>query len=65
MKRKRIKYQDRLIIAEELRAGQRIADIAEKIGVSAAAIYQELKRGSDAPVKARTYDPERAQRQVC
>ena len=42
---KYITFADRKQIAAWYQSGERPADIAEKIGVSAAAVYRELKCG--------------------
>lgn len=42
---KYISFQDRKRIAARHQNGDRVADIADGLGVSAAAVYRELKRG--------------------
>ena len=42
---KRIAYQDRKKIEEMERAGKKVTEIAEAIGVHQATIYNELRRG--------------------
>ena len=42
---KRLKYEDRKEIEKMKNDGVRVVDIAEKIGVHRATIYNELKRG--------------------
>lgn len=42
---KRIVYQDRKKIEEMEKAGAKVAEIAEAIGVHRATIYNELRRG--------------------
>ncbi len=70
---KYITFSDRREIAALYQANARPADIAEKIGVSTAAIYRELKRGETveedgAPVldrnRRRAYNPVIAQQTV-
>ena len=70
---KYITFSDRREIAALYQANERPADIAEKIGVSTAAIYRELKRGETievdgAPVldrnRRRAYNPVIAQQTV-
>lgn len=70
---KYITFSDRREIAALYQANTRPADIAEKIGVSTAAIYRELKRGETAgedgtPVldrnRRRAYNPVIAQQTV-
>ena len=70
---KYITFSDRREIAALYQANARPADIAEKIGVSTAAIYRELKRGETveedgAPVldrnRRRAYNPVVAQQRV-
>ena len=70
---KYITFSDRREIAALYQANARPADIADKIGVSTAAIYRELKRGETvgedgAPVldrnRRRAYNPVIAQQTV-
>lgn len=72
-KYKYITFSDRKQIAALYQSNARPADIAEKIGVTAAAIYRELKRGETvgadgAPVldrnQRRAYNPVIAQQTV-
>ena len=42
---KYISFQDRKRIAARYSSGDRVADIADGLGVSTAAVYRELKRG--------------------
>lgn len=63
-----IEFDDRKTIAVMYADGARVADIADKIGVSRTTVYAELKRGQDGvtldgyfrPV----YDPVLAQKRV-
>lgn len=41
-----ITFADRKQIAAWYQSGDRVADIAERLGVTAAAVYRELKRGA-------------------
>ena len=67
-----ITFADRRQIAARYLSGERVADIAESVGVSAAAVYRELKRGAvigeDGPVLDRNqrpaYNPVTAQQSV-
>ena len=45
---KYISFQDRKRIAARYSSGDRVADIADGLGVSTAAVYRELKRGETA-----------------
>ena len=45
MKYKYLTFDDRRVIESEYSAGARVQDIADKVGVTAAAIYRELLRG--------------------
>lgn len=40
-----LNFQDRKQIAARYSSGDRVADIADGLGVTAAAVYRELKRG--------------------
>ena len=42
---KYITFQDRRTLAAEYERGERVADIAERLGVTVATVYRELKRG--------------------
>lgn len=55
---KRIVYEDRKKIEEMKRAGKKVAEIAEIIGVHRATIYNELRRGGT------PYSADAAQRTV-
>lgn len=55
---KRITFTDRLTIEEMKKAGARVVDIAAKVGVHRATIYNELKRGGE------PYTAEEAQRSI-
>ena len=62
-----ITLQDRQEIAKRYRRGERAADIAAFVGVSAAAVYRELQRGytgSTDENKRPAYDPLKAQEAV-
>jgi len=45
---KYITFQDRKALAAAYERGERAADIAERLGVTTATIYRELKRGESA-----------------
>lgn len=44
---KRLTFADRQQIEKMILAGERVADIAETVGVHRATIYNELRRGGD------------------
>lgn len=63
-KQKAITMQDRKILAERWANGENATVIAVDLGFSAAAIYAELKRGSDGTLDANKrmrYDPDLGQ----
>lgn len=65
---KTIEFDDRKTIAVMYGNGARAADIAERIGVSRASIYTELRRGQDGVTLDKNfrpaYDPDLAQKRV-
>ena len=66
---KYITFSDRREIAALYQANERPADIAERLGVTTATIYRELKRGeTGAPIldrnRRRAYNPVVAQQKV-
>ena len=65
---KTIEFDDRKTIAVMYGDGARAADIAERIGVSRASIYTELRRGQDGVTLDKNfrpvYDPALAQKRV-
>ena len=65
---KTIEFDDRKTIAVMYEDGARAADIAERIGVSRASIYTELRRGQDGVTLDKNfrpaYDPDLAQKRV-
>ncbi|GHU42340.1 hypothetical protein FACS1894111_06120 [Clostridia bacterium] len=66
-KYKYLTMKDRIHIAELYLNEERTCDIAERIGVHAATIYIELKRGQTGELdrnKRLAYNPEIAQRRV-
>lgn len=65
---KRLDFSDRKTVAALYEGGAGAAEIAEKVGVSRAAIYTELKRGHDGVTLDKNlrfaYDPALAQKRV-
>lgn len=64
---KYISFQDRKQIAARYQNGDRVADIADGLGVSAAAVYRELKRGDTGELdrnQRRAYNPVLAQQRI-
>lgn len=59
-KHHRINYTDRVFIQAQLEKKVRVAVIADYIGVSRAALYREIKRGT----KDDMYDAEIAQKNI-
>lgn len=55
---KRLRFEDRKTIEAMFKAGERVTDIAERVGVHRATIYNELKRGGT------PYEAEVAQRTI-
>ena len=62
-----ITFQDRKQISTRYLNGDRVADIADGIGVTAATVYRELKRGETGGLdrnQRRAYSPVLAQQRV-
>ena len=60
-KTKRLRYEDRVIIERMSRAGKKVADIANEIGVHRDTIYKEFTRCG---ATKETYSAEKAQREI-
>lgn len=60
-KTKRLRYEDRVIIERMSKAGKKVADIANEIGVHRDTIYKEFTRCGAAK---ETYSAEKAQREI-
>ena len=56
-KYKRLRYEDRQVIEKMSRAGSRVVDIADTLGVHRDTIYKEYTRGATPD----TYSAEKAQ----
>lgn len=63
-----IEFEDRKLIATMYSDSVRVAEIADRIGVSRSALYTELKRGQDGVTLDKNfrpaYDPVLAQKRV-
>ena len=62
-----ITFQDRKQISTRYLNGDRVADIADGLGVTAATVYRELKRGATGGLdcnQRRAYSPVLAQQRV-
>ena len=60
-KTKRLRYEDRVIIERMSKAGKKVADIANEIGVHRDTIYKEFTRCG---ATKETYSAEKAQREI-
>lgn len=60
-KTKRLRYEDRVIIERMSKAGKKMADIANEIGVHRDTIYKEFTRCG---ATKETYSAEKAQREI-
>lgn len=60
-KTKRLRYEDRVIIERMSKAGKKVADIANEIGVHRDTIYKEFTRCG---ATKEMYSAEKAQREI-
>lgn len=60
-KTKRLRYEDRVIIERMSKAGKKVADIANEIGVHRDTLYKEFTRCG---ATKETYSAEKAQREI-
>lgn len=61
---KKLNYEDRKKIEAMCKAGEKVVDMAETMGVHRATIYHELNRGGAGNGKRKQYNAEVAQRAI-